>query len=130
MSEDVKRFEFPDSLDDEDLKKMERKEKERKKNLSEEKKRFVVKVCEHESDFETLENLLNQGYTVKKTVQVQTVIQSSSMVSAVFILELEPTEEITRVVSVETNMADEYLEKGWKVHDWQAAGLSGGVLWP
>jgi len=89
-----------------------------KKEESEERRKYLVLVCGNIDDFAELEELLNSGYKIKHSQEfAMTYEEDEPEGTIVYVLELEESEQIASVVSVELNQVDPYLAQGYIVHE-------------
>ena len=77
-------------------------------------KPYLIKVAFHKSDFEELEELLNEGYRIRGQPSSVTYGDSCGLV---YVLELEESEHIINVKSVDLNEVDKWLGEGYKVKE-------------
>jgi len=91
---------------------------EKKEEPVKEKRRVVVLACSSVSDLNELEELLNGGYKIKHSQEfAMTYEEDEPEGTIVYVLELEESEQIASVVSVELNQVDPYLAQGYIVHE-------------
>ena len=89
--------------------------------MMEEKKRFLVKICEEAQDFADLQNLLNRDYRITgHTVLTHENIDGTSDDVIIYSLELQEPEVESKIVSVKSvdlNEVDGWLNQGYEVKD-------------